>query len=76
MKNMLALMLCSVLSMIEVIMLEITSSLQKSSRKLQRSMAVPALVAVLRESTHEARTRGRGRAQLNPSSPCFLQTDS
>ena len=52
-------MLCSLLSMTEVIMLEITSSLQKSSRKLKRSMAVLAHVAVLRETSYETSSGGR-----------------
>ena len=58
-KHVCAHMLCSLLGMTEVIMLEITSSLQKSSRKLKRSMAVLAHVAVLRETSYERTSGGR-----------------
>ena len=69
-------MLCSLLSMTEVIMLEITSSLQKSSRKLKRSMAVLAHVAVLRETSYETSSGGRRPRVLERLSALKLHTDS
>ena len=69
-------MLCSLLSMTEVIMLEITSSLQKSSRKLKRSMAVLAHVAVLRETSYETTSGGRRPRVLERLSALKLHTDS
>ena len=69
-------MLCSLLSMTEVIMLEITSSLQKSSRKLKRSMVVLAHVAVLRETSYETSSGGRRPRVLERLSALKLHTDS
>ena len=69
-------MLCSLLGMTEVIMLEITSSLQKSSRKLKRSMAVLAHVAVLRETSYETSSGGRRPRVLERLSALKLHTDS
>ena len=65
MKNMCALMLSSSLCSLEVNMLDITSSLRKSPRKLTWSIAVPAYIAVEREASCETSSSRRMQRVLS-----------
>ena len=67
MKNMLALMLVSLLCSFEVDHNNSSCVSQKSPHVMRWSMATTSVAAASRESTCEPRTVSRAPAQLNPS---------